>query len=69
MDFDYVISLLETEKANQEHRRDWYQKKNPKGCCPSFTLEKRKPYSDEAIARIKQIEAAIALLRPSPDTS
>ena len=65
--FDYVVSLLESEKARLEKDRDYYQMKKPPGCCPIFTLEKRKPYADEATARIKQIQTAIALLRPCTD--
>ena len=67
MDFAYTIKLLKEEKAFQEQVRDWYLQKKPKNCCPTFTLEKRKPWADEAIRNIAEIEAAITLLTTSDD--
>ena len=63
MDFEHTTQLLEREKARLEQERDVYsQEKTPKGWCPSFTYEKRKPYADRASRRIEEIDAVIGML-------
>lgn len=63
MNFDFVVQLLTAEQERLEKERDLYaRKKMPKGWCPSFTYEKRKPYAGAAQAKIDEIDAAIAKL-------
>lgn len=63
MNFDYVVSLLASERGRLEQERDWYQAKKPPNCCPTFTLERRKRWADKAIARIAEIDAVLEVLR------
>ena len=63
MDFKHTIQLLEREKERLEQERDIYgQEKTPRGWCPTFTYEKRKPYADQASCRIEEIDAVLALI-------
>ena len=62
--FAFVEKLLLDERSRLVKERDIYgQKKTPKGWCPSFTYELRKPYADKAQAHIDEIDRALTLLK------